>query len=68
MTSVPPEGPPEDLRDALIREQAERIAAVYQVVFRHVPVERCRHLIADVTGAVVSAGFIHSCLAEAQDS
>ena len=29
------------------------------------PVERCRQLIADVTGAAVSEGFIHSCLAKA---
>jgi transposase len=36
---------------------------VYLVVFQHVPIERCRQLIADVTGAAVSAGFIHSCLA-----
>jgi len=42
-----------------------RALAVYLVVFQHVPVERCRHLIADVTGAVVSEGFIHSCLARA---
>jgi transposase len=42
-----------------------RALAVYLVVFRHVPVERCRQLIADVTGAVVSEGFIHSCLARA---
>ena len=42
-----------------------RALAVYLVVFQHVPVERCRHLIADVTGAVVSAGFIHSCLSSA---
>jgi hypothetical protein len=39
-----------------------RALAVYLVVFQHVPVERCRQLIADVTGAAVSAGFIHSCL------
>jgi transposase len=39
-----------------------RALAVYLVVFQHVPIERCRDLIADVTGAVVSAGFIHSCL------
>jgi hypothetical protein len=39
--------------------------AVYLVVFQHVPVERCRLLIADVTGAAVSVGFIHSCLAKA---
>jgi hypothetical protein len=42
-----------------------RALAVYLVVFQHVPVERCRRLIADVTGAVVSDGFIHSCLAKA---
>jgi hypothetical protein len=42
-----------------------RALAVYLVVFQHVPVERCRLLIADVTGAVVSDGFVHSCLAKA---
>jgi transposase len=42
-----------------------RALAVYLVVFQHVPVERCRQLIADVTGALVSDGFIHSCLARA---
>jgi transposase len=42
-----------------------RALAVYLVVFQHVPVERCQHLIADVTGAAVSAGFIHSCLRQA---
>jgi hypothetical protein len=42
-----------------------RALAVYLVVFQHVPAERCRQLIADVTGAVVSDGFIHSCLAKA---
>jgi hypothetical protein len=44
-----------------------RALAVYLVVFRHMPVERCRGLIADVTGAEVSAGFIHSCLRAAAD-
>jgi hypothetical protein len=44
-----------------------RALAVYLVVFQHVPVERCRDLIADVAGAPVSAGFIHSCLAAAAD-
>jgi hypothetical protein len=39
--------------------------AVYLLVFQHVPVERCRLLIADVTGALVSDGFVHSCLAKA---
>jgi transposase len=42
-----------------------RALAVYLVVFQHVPVERCQQLIADVTGAAVSAGFVHSCLARA---
>ena len=42
-----------------------RALAVYLVVFQHVPVDRCRQLIADVTGAAVSAGFIHSCLRQA---
>jgi hypothetical protein len=44
-----------------------RALAVYLVVFQHVPIERCRGLIADVTGAAVSAGFIHSCLARAAE-
>ena len=42
-----------------------RALAVYLVVFQHIPVEQCRQLIADVTGAAVSDGFIHSCLAKA---
>ncbi|HEY3954396.1 MAG TPA: IS66 family transposase [Streptosporangiaceae bacterium] len=42
-----------------------RALAVYLLVFQHVPVERCRQLISDVTGAAVSGGFIHSCLAKA---
>jgi hypothetical protein len=44
-----------------------RALAVYLVVYQHVPVQRCAELIADVTGASVSAGFIHSCLAKAAD-
>jgi transposase len=39
--------------------------AVYLSVFQHVPVERARQLISDLTGGVVSAGFVHSCLAKA---
>ena len=42
-----------------------RALAVYLVVFQHVPAQRCARLIADVTGAGVSAGFVHSCLARA---
>jgi transposase len=42
-----------------------RALAVYLTVFQHVPAERCARLIADVTGARVSVGFVHSCLARA---
>jgi hypothetical protein len=35
--------------------------AVYLSAFQHVPVERAQFLIADLTGGVVSAGFVHSC-------
>jgi transposase len=39
--------------------------AVYLSVFQHVPVERAQFLISDLTGGVVSAGFVHSCLGKA---
>jgi transposase len=39
--------------------------AVYLSVFQHVPVERAQALISDLTGGVLSAGFIHSCLRKA---
>ena len=42
-----------------------RALCVYLVVFQHVPVDRCRQLIADVAGAAVSDGFVHSCLRQA---
>ncbi len=42
-----------------------RALAVYLLVFQHVPVARCRQLLEDATGAAVSDGFIHSCLAAA---
>ena len=42
-----------------------RALVVYLLVFQHVPVERCRQLLADVTGAQVSDGFVRSCLAKA---
>jgi transposase len=38
---------------------------VYLLAFQQVPVERCRRLVEDVTGAAVSDGFIHFCLAKA---
>jgi transposase len=41
-----------------------RALAVYLLVFRHVPVERCAQLIADVTGAQVSTGWVSAVLAE----
>jgi hypothetical protein len=44
-----------------------RALAVYLLVFQHVPVERCAQLIADVTGARISAGFVHSSLAKAAE-
>jgi transposase len=44
-----------------------RALAVYLVILQHVPIERCALLIADVTGARVSGGFVHSCLARAAD-
>ena len=44
-----------------------RALAVYLVIYQHVPIQRCAELIADLTGARVSAGFIHSCLARAAD-
>jgi transposase len=39
--------------------------AVYLSVFQHIPVERAQRLISDLTGGVVSAGFVHSCLGKA---
>jgi hypothetical protein len=42
-----------------------RALAVYLMIHQHVPVERCRQLLEDVTGAGISAGFIHSCLKKA---
>jgi hypothetical protein len=39
--------------------------AVYLSVFQHVPVERAQALISDLTGGVLSAGFVHSCLGKA---
>jgi transposase len=40
-----------------------RALAVYLVVFQHVPVERAALLIADVTGAAVSTGWVSSAVA-----
>jgi len=57
---------PESVPDAAVSIGANlRALAVYLLVFQHVPAERCAQLIADVTGARVSVGFVHSCLAKA---
>ncbi|MBV9023544.1 MAG: IS66 family transposase, partial [Streptomycetaceae bacterium] len=44
-----------------------RALAVYLVVFHHVPVERAAQLIADLTGAAVSTGWVSTMVAEAAD-
>jgi transposase len=44
-----------------------RALAVYLVVFHHVPVERTAILIADLTGAAVSTGWVSTMVAEAAD-
>ncbi len=46
---------------------ALRSLACYLLVFQHVPVERAAQLIADLTGAEVSTGWVASVLAEAAD-
>ncbi|WP_331751670.1 transposase (plasmid) [Streptomyces globisporus] len=43
-----------------------RALAVYLLVFQHIPVERTARLIADVTGAAVSTGWVASLLPEAE--
>ncbi len=45
-----------------------RALAVYLVVFQHVPVERAARLIADVTGARCSTGWISSVLAQTAEA
>ncbi|MGI5515993.1 IS66 family transposase [Streptomyces sp. CA-106131] len=44
-----------------------RALAVYLVVFHHVPVERTARLIADLTGAAVSTGWVSGMVAEAAE-
>lgn len=39
-----------------------RALVVYLMIFQHIPVHRCARLIADLTGARPSAGFIHGML------
>lgn len=45
-----------------------RAVAVYLVVFQHVPVERAALLIADLTGAQVSTGWVSAQIARAADA
>jgi len=44
---------------------ASSAVSTYLLVFQHIPVERCAQLIADVTGARVSPGWVSSVLGEA---
>jgi transposase len=60
---------PGDVADAPISYGANlRALVVYLLVFQHVPVERCAQLIADVTGAKPSTGFVHGMLARAAEA
>jgi hypothetical protein len=45
-----------------------RALVVYLVVFQHVPVHRCVQLVADLTGAAPSVGFVHGMLARCADA
>ena len=45
-----------------------RAVAVYLVVFQHVPVERAARLIADLTGATPSTGWVSAQVARAADA
>ena len=60
---------PGDVADAPTSYGANlRALVVYLLVFQHLPVERCAQLIADVTGAKPSTGFVHGMLARAADA
>lgn len=45
-----------------------RALVVYLMVFQHVPIERCARLVADLTGARPSTGFIHGMLTRAAEA
>jgi transposase len=45
-----------------------RALVVYLMVFQHVPIERCARLVADLTGATPSTGFIHRMITRAGDA
>jgi transposase len=60
---------PGDVADAPVSYGANlRALVVYLLVDQHVPVERCAQLIADLTGAKPSTGFVHGMLARAADA
>ena len=60
---------PGDVADAPISYGPNlRALVVYLLVFQHVPVERCAQLVADVTGAKPSTGFVHGMLARAAEA
>lgn len=42
-----------------------RALVVYLVIVQHVPIERAAQLVADLTGAAVSTGFVHAMIARA---
>jgi transposase len=57
---------PEEVADAPVSYGPNlRALVVYLLVFQHVPVARCAQLIADITGARPSTGFVHAMLATA---
>jgi transposase len=56
---------PDDVPDAPCYGPRLRALAAYLVVYQHVPVERAAQLIADVTGAVPSTGWIAAVTAQA---
>ena len=45
-----------------------RALVVYLVIYQHVPIERAARLVADLTGATPSTGFIHAMLARAAEA
>jgi transposase len=45
-----------------------RAIAVYLVVFQHVPVERAAQLIADLTGGIVSTGWVSAQIARTAEA
>jgi hypothetical protein len=60
---------PGDVADAPVSYGPSlRALVVYLLVFQHLPVDRCAQLVADVTGATPSTGFVHGLLATAADA